>query len=179
MPFTSSLPSKQPDDPGSHAHSPRPRYNALSTSISLAQATSSNVNHGQASKQRTDSKLPVVTHHEYLPSIGQSGADPFVEANAYFEWLSGIGMGLSTEANVTQKITREGRKSSTDTSMPDYVSATQTPPLVENAQGNPPEQHDEDADLAHSQVPTNTPTTGDRIASHPGGMFRPGVSIVF
>ncbi|TQW00929.1 nadh dehydrogenase -like protein [Cordyceps javanica] len=109
------------------------------------------------------SKPPTFPYSDTLSLSNTVASDPFVEANAYFEWLSGIGMGLNSDTSATvvnpPTAGRANRKTSTDTSMPDYVSSTDTPPMIKSG-------HDDDfgkkingdGDSIHMKVPTNTPT---------------------
>lgn len=163
VPFTSSVPPARQLETGVfHAHSPRSRYLGLPDSSSLAQVMAGVTSRSQTMKHRPDPKQPTYDFQESQPNFNPTAADPFVEANAYFEWLSGIGMGLNGDASLnvnSHRASRAGRKSSTDTSMPDYVSATQTPPLVEQITASFAGKNDDEADMAHMKVPTNTPTT--------------------
>lgn len=100
-------------------------------------------------------------------------SDPFVEANAYFEWLSGIGMGLNGDTSSTvnpHAASRVPQKSSTDTSMPDYASASQTPPTTETGQDRFAAKISSEGDSTHMKVPTNTPTTCDLNITETEGM---------
>lgn len=100
-------------------------------------------------------------------------SDPFVEANAYFEWLSGIGMGLTGDTNSTLNpnvAVRRNQKSSTDTSMPDYISSDQTPLLVGTEQDGFAVRGSGEGDNTHMKVPTNTPTTCDLNITETEGM---------
>lgn len=162
--------SAHKDDSGSHAHSPRPRIDGLPTSLPSMSDPLGSV----LQTKHRDTKATGVDFKESLPTTTAANIDPFVEANAYFEWLSGIGMGMDTETNTGEAANpslsnRLGRKSSTDTSMPDYLSSTQTPPLIDNLDGHT-DRLDEDADGAHMKVPTNTPTTRGFSGAETGGM---------
>lgn len=163
VPFTSSVPPARQLNTGvSHAHSPRPRYLGLPDSSSFAQVMAGVASRSQAMKHGPGPKQPAFDFQESQPNLNLATADPFVEANAYFEWLSGIGMGLNGDASLninSHMVSRAARKSSTDTSMPDYVSANQTPPLGEQITASFASKIDDEADMAHMKVPTNTPTT--------------------
>ncbi|KAM3504970.1 hypothetical protein MY11210_008151 [Beauveria gryllotalpidicola] len=92
MPFTasSSLPTKQSDGGRSHAHSPRPRNSAVHANVPLPEAISG-TGMLQAAKYREEPKPATFSYMDTLSSTNMGNSDPFVEANAYFEWLSGIG----------------------------------------------------------------------------------------
>lgn len=101
-------------------------------------------------------------------------SDPFVEANAYFEWLSGIGMGLTNDTSLpmnSNAAVRRKQKSNTDISMPDYISSDQTPSLVGTEQECFAAEGNGEGDSTHMKVPTNTPTTCDLDITEIEGTF--------
>ncbi|OAQ97816.1 hypothetical protein LLEC1_03906 [Akanthomyces lecanii] len=173
MPFTvsTSQPTRQSDSGRSHAHSPRPRNSVAHTTVSLTEAVPGTVP-PQVSKYRDSLKPPAFSYLDSQPSPNLITSDPFVEANAYFEWLSGIGMGLTADANPTlnpDTAVRRNQKSSTDTSMPDYVSSGQTPPHVAVGQDASAVGLSGEGDSTHMKVPANTPTTCDLSIAEPEG----------
>ncbi|OAA76822.1 hypothetical protein LEL_06506 [Akanthomyces lecanii RCEF 1005] len=73
-------------------------------------------------------------------------------------------MGLTGDTNSTLNpnvAVRRNQKSSTDTSMPDYISSDQTPPLVGTEQHGFAVRGNGEGDNTHMKVPTNAPTTCD------------------
>ncbi|XWW94021.1 hypothetical protein V2A60_001963 [Cordyceps javanica] len=126
--------------------------------------------------QGEGSKPPTFPYSDTLSLSNTVASDPFVEANAYFEWLSGIGMGLNSDTSATvvnpPTAGRANRKTSTDTSMPDYVSSTDTPPMIKSG-------HDDDfgkkingdGDSIHMKVPTNTPTACELNITEAEGVY--------
>ncbi len=119
-----NLPSQPFEDVESHAHSPRGSYGNLQTMLSAGQPENSLRGGLYPHKCSQQQKRPSITVPENpIPSTPTTiGVDPFIEANAYFEWLSGMGMGANADissGHATQPIVRDGRKSSTDVSMPD------------------------------------------------------------
>ncbi|EGX96183.1 hypothetical protein CCM_00838 [Cordyceps militaris CM01] len=169
MPFSASttLPDKQLGSSRSHAHSPRPRNNfTMHANVSLAGGAIAGTGPFQAAKYKEVSKPPTFSYSDALLSTNTPASDPFVEANAYFEWLSGIGMGLNGETNSTpglQAATHDHHKSSTDTSMPDYVSSTGLPSNTDGGTDSYAVRMSNEGDSKHLKVPTNTPTTCDPI----------------
>lgn len=168
-PFTStmSVPSYPSDDADSHAHSPRRRSSGLQH---MASAYPMPAIQGAMGNPATNSNARRATHPScgILSSLNNNQSDPFGDVNAYFEWLSSMGMGMADantrdEAQQNPGLSRSARRTSTDISMPDYVSL--------NSGGQaavPPEQsvslssfrQDEDSQCGSLKVPTNTPTTG-------------------
>ncbi|KAJ3484820.1 hypothetical protein NLG97_g6963 [Lecanicillium saksenae] len=163
MPFTAStsLPTRQFDAGRSHAHSPRPRNSSGQGGKSLAAGGISDAGYLQPVRHREEPKASSFPFLDSLPSSVTAAPDPFVDSNVYFEWINGIDTGLSGGTHSTTNAlaaSRVLRKSSTDISMPDYVSWTQTPPLLENQQEDSAARISSDHDATHMKVPTNTPT---------------------
>lgn len=94
------------------------------------------------------------------------GPDPFGDANAYFEWLGGAGMGLG---DMSGRTANHG-KSSTDTSMPDYAPSShgdQSSSVQE--QPFPSLYRPDDNGMGFLKVPANTPTASGQGNYDPDG----------
>jgi len=104
-------------------------------------------------------------------SSGSSCPDPFTEPAAYKEWLNSLGLGqfhlpqsdaLPHWPNTSRMATKQ---SSTDTSMPDYLSSgsVNVNNFVQDQFQISPVGLDDDFGSQALQAPTNTPTaaTGD------------------
>ncbi|OAA59933.1 hypothetical protein ISF_05944 [Cordyceps fumosorosea ARSEF 2679] len=175
MPFTASalLPTKHSDSSGSHAHSPRPRSSMVPAKSSLTEVASDPALL-HPGKYTAEPKPLTFSDSDALSSSNLAAADPFVEANAYFEWLSGIGMGLNSDPSSsvnTEAASRVNRKSSTDASMPDYVSCVETPAAAENRRDSFAPKINSEGDSSHMKVPTNTPTTCDINITEAEGVY--------
>lgn len=171
-PFASSMPvpSYPSEDPDSHAHSPRRRTDAMPGNASGYPVPSL---HGVMGKPLTSSGIRRVTH----PAFGAASrakvvaTDPFGDANLYFEWLNGIGMGVNDAGradNQGNPPQRMARRMSTDISMPDFTPLDSGDQLAPPAEGDsfiPCQRQEEDDASGHLRVPTNTPTASGR-ASH-------------
>jgi hypothetical protein len=175
MPFTSSLnlPSQPFEDAESHAHSPRGRYGSGKSLPSTGQTENSLRARLLPSSQQQKQLSATSTQENPNPSTPvPMGADPFIEANAYFEWLNGMGMGLNNDILPTRgsrQTTRNDRKSSTDVSMPDYLPSDQVIQLNGDSFDL---KHDEDSSTIHMKVPTNTPTACSNELVEQGGKYR-------
>ncbi|POR34960.1 Uncharacterized protein TPAR_04843 [Tolypocladium paradoxum] len=164
-PFVSSMPvpSRPSDDADSHAHSPRRRTGAL-------QSSSSGYSQSALPNPSTSTGTRRVTHPvcNTLAYANNASSDHFGDAHSYFEWLSGIGMGV-TDMNRGEgqvKVHRRlARRTSTDISMPDYVEIAEQPLYM------PGLRQDDDGHFSNMKVPTNTPTT-----SGYGGCEQDGVT---
>ncbi|KAF7561416.1 hypothetical protein G7046_g2725 [Stylonectria norvegica] len=172
-PFTASMPvpTQQSQDLESHAHSPRRRDNGVAGASS---GYSAPVIQGIMSNSSTSSptKGPMLS----MPlGAGHVGPDPFGNSNAYFEWLStmGMGMGMNDAANAGQTSSsgmRNTRRTSTDVSMPDYPSQAGQFALSGDGHVTLPTFQPEDAFCGgHMKVPTNTPITATQSTCKPGG----------
>ncbi|KAM4054298.1 NADH dehydrogenase (ubiquinone)-like protein [Hirsutella rhossiliensis] len=171
-PFASSMPvpSYPSDDPDSHAHSPRRLTDAVQGNASGYPIPGIQ---GVMGKPSTSSGMRRVTHPAFgtLSQAKSIVADPFGDANSYFEWLSGIGMGVNDANRVENQGNpqqRMMRRASTDISMPDYTpleSGDQLAPSADRAPFMPSMRQEEDDTSGHMRVPTNTPTTSGQ-ASH-------------
>lgn len=170
MPFTASasLPTRQANMDRSHAHSPRPRNASAHATLSLTETISS-LGHPEAAKHGEQSKASAYPYLDLLPSSNTVASDPFVEANAYFEWLNGIGLGLngSNSSLNPPDADRSVRKSNTDTSMPDYTSSNEASLLPGDGQNAFAAKVSSDTDATHMKVPSNTPTTGNPSTTEP------------
>ncbi|KAI9158061.1 hypothetical protein HJFPF1_06048 [Paramyrothecium foliicola] len=164
-PFTSSMPvpSLQSQDADAHAHSPRRRTGGLQAgspvySMPLLHSRQSST---MSRESRRCSQQPL----SLSTASGASTSDPFAESNAYFEWLNGMGMGMDggeivgSTGPTAARYSRSKRKTSADINMQDYLSNGPTPMLTEQqfALSNLPT--DDEGNIAHWKVPTNTPTT--------------------
>ncbi|PFH58101.1 hypothetical protein XA68_14146 [Ophiocordyceps unilateralis] len=164
--FSSSMlvPSFPSHDPASHAHSPRHRTDLMQDGRTRYAASAipgmmmSKSFDGMGSRRAT---LPVCGT---LPFAKAVPSDVMGDANSYFEWLSGMGMGVADAQRAgAQGFSqhRSARRSSTDISMPDY-----TPMELSEGLAAPMEQppllvgmrQDEEDGSGHLRVPTNTPT---------------------
>ncbi|KND90082.1 hypothetical protein TOPH_05293 [Tolypocladium ophioglossoides CBS 100239] len=152
-PFVSSMPvpSYPSDDADSHAHSPRRRTGVL-------QSSSSGYSQGALPNPSTNAGTRRATHPvcSTLAYANTASSGPFGEANNYFEWLSGIGMGVAdvNRGEGQVKVHRRlARRTSTDISMPDYVEIAEQPLYM------PGLRQDDDGHSSSLKVPTNTPTT--------------------
>ncbi|KAJ6785421.1 hypothetical protein PWT90_06648 [Aphanocladium album] len=175
MPFTAStsLPTRQLDGGRSHAHSPRPRNSSGHACISLAAEGLPGARNPQALRYREELKAPSFSFLDSLPSSSTVAPDPFVESHVYLEWLNGIDAGLDSGPHSTMDphaTSRALRKSSTDISMPDYVSWTQTPPLRESQHEDSAAMISSESDATHMKVPTNTPTACNLSATGTEGI---------
>lgn len=175
MPFASSTSiSVRPfEGVESHAHSPCGSYSNLRAISSAGQSENSLREGLQPYKSdRAQKRQPIITsENPTLSTPTTIGVDPFIEANAYFEWLSGMGMGVSADTgtgHASRPAIRDGRKSSTDISMPDYLPSDQLIQL----DGDPFElKHDENTSITQLKVPTNTPTPCDNVSAEQRGNY--------
>ena len=173
MPFTSSLNLPVPlDDTESHAHSPRGRYASGKSLPSTGQTENgfrARLLPQKSTQQQKQLSASTVQENPNPSTPVIMGADPFIEANAYFEWLSGMGMNLTNDilsARGGRHAVRNDRKSSTDVSMPDYLPSDQVIQLDEDPFDL---KHDEDSSTVHMKVPTNTPTAcGNELVEQEG-----------
>ncbi|KAG8413583.1 hypothetical protein J3458_012658 [Metarhizium acridum] len=163
-PFADSMqvPTLQPDDSESHAHSPQRRG---SSSDKLSHAMNSFQGTGTSSVLVAGGRR--VTHPVYGPCLypAENGLDPFGNAGSYFEWLNCMDMGMTAAVgdnhfnlNRSSAAQRSTRRTSTDVSMPDYIPAKSDSQGVEQ-QLAPETFPDEDGrQNAQCKVPTNAPT---------------------
>lgn len=145
------VPSYPSDDSDSHAHSPRRRASALQSSSSgYSQSALPNPSTNAGRRRATQPASGTLSY------ANNASSDPFGEASAYFEWLSGIGMGVADmnrgegHAKVHRRL---ARRTSTDISMPDYVEIAEQPLYM------PGLRREDDGASSTLKVPTNTPTT--------------------
>ncbi|OAA34782.1 hypothetical protein NOR_08294 [Metarhizium rileyi] len=167
-PFAASMqvPTFQPDDSESHAHSPQRR---ASSSERFSHAVDPTQSAGTNSALIAGGRR--VTHPAYGPFLypTHNGSDLFGQPGPYFQWLNdmSMSMGLGTESNqfinatrgsATQKSTT---RTSTDVSMSDYVPMSSNGQCAE--QQVAPETLPDEGERHSTQpkVPTNTPTTAD------------------
>lgn len=158
-PFTTSMPvpTCPSDDAESHAHSPRRRTGIQAGSSGHPMPVMPRQMFNAFADNTRQSAQSSFNAH----TLGNDGPDPFGDANAYFEWLGGTGIGMndmSRPGGVSNRARTHG-KSSTDTSMPDYTPSSSGHPFA--SLGCRPE---EDSFMSFLKVPANTPTTGGQGA---------------
>ncbi|KAK0625478.1 hypothetical protein B0T17DRAFT_492555 [Bombardia bombarda] len=163
-PFT-SVPTYHPDDGAeSHTHSPRRRSMLLRNSKSQgfsAPAMSNTLFQPQAASGYVGNQaIPM----SYLPrgAVGSGSSlafpDPFTESAAYMDWVNTITPGQSSDGFGAKSpwpanLRTMSKQSSTDTSMPDYVSSHGSDTMQLSGGSN-------EDDPMSIKAPTNTPTAG-------------------
>ena len=164
------------DNSESHAHSPRRRLkrnNAESYPMPIFQSMQSGDNHmGPSGRPQASSGVSQGNFFLNLSNESQANVD------SYFDWLGGMATGPSDTqpVNPAQDAgARKGRKSSTDTSMPDYVSlGGHRSNISDNIFGSLPIHEDDDASmdsLGTVHAPMNTPASGQSISFGSGSRF--------
>ncbi|KAH7150253.1 hypothetical protein B0J13DRAFT_673958 [Dactylonectria estremocensis] len=159
-----------------HAHSPRRRPPGLPavsgvTAMPTVQGVMSEISGNASSRNPGSIDCPV----EGPPGLG--GPCMFPDTNAYFEWLGSMNMGMGDAAPSfipTASKSRKSRKSSTDISMPDYASSAYGSQMPFSG-GTPfamaSFQHEDDLNMAHLKVPSNTPTGPQSVYESEGIPF--------
>ncbi|KAK5991775.1 hypothetical protein PT974_07809 [Cladobotryum mycophilum] len=179
-PFTVSMPvpAYPSHDADSHAHSPRKRNNRP-TVDSVAHSTKN----GRQGMLPNMSAINVAKRfdqrHRHSSTASSSTSDSFGDANAYFEWLNGLGMtmgGISQcDGQDSNSSTQQSSEPGTNSSARNYV------PFVHSFDtsmdmgpftlaGFPPEDNSQFEQL---KVPTNTPIAGGSIDYEAEGVSFP------
>ncbi|KHN96024.1 uncharacterized protein MAM_06129 [Metarhizium album ARSEF 1941] len=177
-PFAASMqvPTLQPDDSESHAHSPQRR---VSGSDKLNRAMNSFQATGASSALVSGGRR--VTHPVYGPCFhsAQHGLDAFGNAGSYFEWLNGMDVSMSagvgdhhcnnlTRTSVAQ---RSKRRTSTDVSMPDYIPVKSDSQCAEQQMAPETFPCEDGRQNAQHKVPANTSTASDIGYKREGRIF--------
>lgn len=163
-PHTASkpVPSLTTDSYGLHAHSPRRRARQ-SDSSGYTMPIFQNTNATKASLVSSDgANLGIST---------ELSGEPLPGIDNRFDWLGHMntrGGAAEIGKNARDAAARNGRKSSTDTSMPDYVSFSgHNSNQSDNVFSSFPIHEDDDASMgsmATVQAPVNTPTSGQSLS---------------
>lgn len=156
----------------SHAHSPRRKKTSQQYSHSRFAAPEQLAGQTVAAKSLQKQLAPT------LASLSKGlNSDPFIDRNAYLGSLNSAKMGQATTiaaADIPIRLnnTRQGRQSSTDTSMPDYVSAHGYNTNSESEPGvSTDAELDGEAERNKMTVPTNTPISQQHVHFEPEGQF--------
>lgn len=170
------VPTYYPDDGAdSHSHSPRRRsYVGHSTTPSSVPMPAI-----PTASAAPSAMTPTLNFHGFQKSSASSGSsfmDPFSEA-AYQEWINSLGLNQQ-QPNLDAKVVwpsvnsrSDSKQSSTDHSIPsmsDYLPSTMGHTMAPNSMHISGASLDDDAQMANTKVPTNTPTLfpgGDLLAS--------------
>lgn len=167
---STSVPTYSSVTADSHAHSPRRERLSQSKKHALhaTQPTESEKISGEqqpldAEGANTNDRPPI--SQEAVP-------DPFVDTNAYFEWMNAIKFGHVNPAMldcypVRGAKQRHERRSSTDTSMPDYVS-NQGYPLASGIDVLALKD-DSVSHKAEPKVPSNSPVSNKLLQNEQEG----------
>lgn len=156
------VPTLQADDSESHAHSPQRRGSGsrkVTHTPNSFPVEATNPVFAAGGRRVT---YPVCGPISYP---GQGGFDPFGDAGSYFEWLKAMGMGMNTGNDQYDNMARctvapkSTRRTSTDISMPDYVSTKSSSQCAEQRPGIGAFPQDDGNEAEQLKVPTNTPTT--------------------
>jgi hypothetical protein len=117
-------------------------------------------------------------------ATGSTGPDPFADPEAYYEWMASVGMENMRRTAFTAGAPQgrhPSKVSSSDTSMPDYVSSHYSssrmsicgvmpePLMPQLAGGNHQVIYEDDSQATALKVPTNTPTAGGGEGADYGG----------
>lgn len=171
-----SVPPAILDNSESHAHSPRRRPKPNNPDLypmPIFQGMQSGDNlMGSSGRPQASSGA---SQADFFLNLNN---EPQADVDFYFDWLGGMANGSSDiqPENPTYGAgARKGRKSSTDTSMPDYVSlGGHRPNTSGNTFGSVPIHEDDDASMASMgtiHAPMNTPASGQSISFGSGSRF--------
>lgn len=109
------------------------------------------------------SPMPLL-HRSALPA-GSVFPDPFTET-AYLEWVNSLGLSQGMDvgefrgALPTHFPRQPSKQSSTDTSMPDYMSSYSGPNVMPESMHMSGTSIEDETQVGSLKVPTNTPTAG-------------------
>lgn len=166
-PFTASMPvpTYASDDVESHAHSPRRRATlgpgeTPGCPIPTFQGMTS-----AQSPAKKGLQNPHLTERGNAAHLNDANCDVFHNSRAYFDWLGNTGIGtndtthMSFEEDNTNSKLQGIRKTSTDISMPDYMTLSYSDRNpCPDPQFVPSHLQDEESNTGHTKVPENTPT---------------------
>jgi len=170
-----ALPTCHPEDGSdSHSHSPRRRALMRSSGSQGAGMPCSSTQFNAAFMQT----LPILQRSAM--SSGSSYPDPITEPAAYKEWLTSLGLAnvhvppIDASVLWPRNSHASRQQTSTDTSMPDYLSAESQTISIDPMQMAA--NLDDDADSQVPTVPSNTPIVAPDLTSHSSGQFH---SLIF
>ncbi|GAO19344.1 hypothetical protein UVI_02008740 [Ustilaginoidea virens] len=160
LPSCMEVPVQHPDDSDSHAHSPRRRGGGPGKGGNgfLQGYLSNPAVLADSRRLATHPIFGLIPYQNFNPT------DCLGDASSYSEWLTGMGMGMAENQPQAAAAhgafaSRSARRSSTDTSMPDYVPVENGNPVAEQQQYSARLPQDDDKQGSHAKVRTNTPTT--------------------
>ncbi|KFA53751.1 hypothetical protein S40293_01699 [Stachybotrys chartarum IBT 40293] len=168
LPFAATMPvpTQRSGDAELHAHSPRRRGSGIQ-GIPSGYPIQPLQGMMTSNPIKSNTQPSGLANNNRATQLAKDGPDPFGEANAYFDWLGGIGMGMGlTEASSsTGRLpglhSHAGRKSSTDISMPDYVSSANggSNHFDNEQQQFMPDFLKHDSNIGQWKAPNSTPAT--------------------
>lgn len=181
-PFTASMPvpAYPSEDVESHAHSPRRRPKGVAADSSgysgpIIQGIMATASSGNGSKHSIQTGVnPSQLNYNIPPGYE---ADPFGCSNTYTDWIGNTGVHMNDVHMTGQSSNmdlRKTRKMSTDVSMPDYSSSSQSGHMQFSGDETlclPAFTAEEDHYFGSLKVPTNTPTANPQRICEPGMEF--------